>query len=146
MTPDMHTMSMEDLTRIVLSFTESRCDGHSRCGVPHSAINEVLRRAAASSVEQNEDTVRLAVIAGDVNGGQPFDAIYNVDIHERAGEIATKAGRDEPTDGDYLAALRSAIDAEVERRSGCDCGGRWNGDPAYDATCNKCGKRTGWLI
>jgi len=62
----------------------------------------------------NTDTDRLRWFAQHSG----MDGFAGIDIHEEASISASFFGRDEANSDDYLAAIRSAIDIEMENQKG----------------------------
>ncbi|MCC7144281.1 MAG: hypothetical protein IT349_19470 [Candidatus Eisenbacteria bacterium] len=67
-------------------------------------------RALLDAVKELErDAERLRFVAELVDG------IGDVDLYEEAGFYASAFGREEPNDSDYIAAVRTAIDAAIAK-------------------------------
>lgn len=47
-----------------------------------------------------------------------MDGIGEIDLHERATNLAAERGHEEPTDADYLDATREAMDVIVKAEFG----------------------------
>jgi hypothetical protein len=60
-----------------------------------------------------DDSKRLLYLS------QQMDGLGRFDFHEDAAGIAASRGRDEPTDDDYLDAVRIAIDLISAEESEC---------------------------
>lgn len=80
----------------------------------YKAIKADLARVTAENEALRKDAERLVALAWP----EPFcDEFGGVDIHEEASVAASAFGRDEPTKDDYIAALRTAIDAAIKEGS-----------------------------
>lgn len=69
------------------------------------------RNAAITQLEASERDAKRLDWLGQL---QPWDEFAGIDIHDKAAEFAEAAGREEPTTGDYSAALRFQIDAGMK--------------------------------
>lgn len=71
-------------------------------------MRDEIERLTAERSEREQDSDRLASL---VWPAQFCDEYNGVDLHEQAAIYASAFGRDEPNRDDYLAAIRTAIDA-----------------------------------
>jgi hypothetical protein len=67
----------------------------------------VAMEAAAALRDAHADKRRLLFVR------DMMDGIGDIDLHEEAAINASALGRDEPNDDDYLAAIRTAINAAL---------------------------------
>lgn len=67
-----------------------------------------MAQAVGEGVPVITDTNRLLLVKDMVDG------IGDIDLHEFAAASAAMNGREEPTDDDYLYAIRLAIDTVME--------------------------------
>jgi hypothetical protein len=58
------------------------------------------------------DALRLLAVC------KVMDGIGTVDFHERSAELAEQRGHEEPTDADYLDAVREGLDVIVKEEFG----------------------------
>lgn len=72
-------------------------------------FSNAIMRGYDEAQSTGPDVRRLAWIAGEL-----CDNIGDIDLHEEAAINMVVFGRDEPNQGDYAAAVRTAIDAAMQ--------------------------------